>query len=196
MRVQITPDDLISSNGEGPRGISPQWSSEAAAILYDLIRIDEVENIAQRAGTTVDRLHAGFLQLAIQAAKCLSDVIDFAKYEDGVFSYNHLEWGQSLTLGHWLMDHMTDGAMLQIAENYSLVGIGTLRDVITQWAAAVDLPLTMDGQARIKQLRGGQPKADVGSEIAQLRKRLEYLQNRTSEVTEALLKATGPYAGE
>lgn len=193
MQVRITPSDLITSDGKGPRGISPQRSSEAAAILYGLIRIDEAENVSARVEISNDHLHGGFLQLAIQAAKCLDDVINFERY-DGVFVYDHLEWGQSLTLGRWLTDHITDGAMYQVAHNYSLVGIGPLRDVITQWAAALDLPLTSWATARLGQLRIEQPKAGMPSEVAQLRAKLEYLQKRTSEVTEALLKATGPYA--
>lgn len=197
MRVRIiTPSDLINSDGSGHRGVRPTNSSETAAILYDLIRIDEVENVSTRLETTCDRLHGGFLQLAIQAAKCLDDVVDFENYEGGVFSYEHLECGQSLTLGRWLLDHITDGALYQIAENYSMVGCSQLRDVIVQWAAALDLPLTRCATVRLGQLRSEQPEVDATSEVAQLRAKLEHLQKRTSEVTEALLKATGPYVGE
>lgn len=193
MQVRIKMQDLLPGD-TGPRGISASLSMEASAIHYDLVRIEEIEHTAARVGTMCDRIGGGFFQLAIKASKVLGDVIDFERYEDGVFSYEYLEWGNSLTLGRWLLDHIDDDAMYQIADNWSMVKVDAMRDVVTEWAAAVDLPLTREAQARLKQLRQSQPSHVAN--VAQLRAKLEYLQKRTSEVTEALLKATEPYAGE
>lgn len=190
MQARITLGDLLSGD-PGPRGITASQAIEASAVHYDLVRIEEVEHTAARVGTAYDRLGGGFFQLAIQVAKVLDAVIDFERYEDGVFSYEYLEWGNGLTLGRWLLDHVDDDALYQIAENWSMVKIDPLRDVVTQWAAAVDLPLTREAQARIAQLRRSPlPAVDP----AELRKQLEHLQNRALAVTDALLKATGPDA--
>lgn len=190
MRARITLENLLSGD-HGPRGITASQSIEASAIHYDLVRIEEAEHTAARIGTACDRVGGGFFQLAIQAAKALGDVVDFEQYEDGVFSYEHLEWPNSLTLGRWLLDHINDDAMYQLVENWAMVGVDPLRDVVAQWAAAVDLPLTREAQARIGQLRRDPPLAVT---VAELRMHLAHLQSRTLAVTDALLKATGPAA--
>lgn len=140
--------------------LHPRHCIEASAIHATLAHYAEKMELPLALEIAGDRLGGGLLILAVEAAKAVCETIDWNEYDDGVFSYEHLECGPNYTtyldkvsLGAHLLRATTRNALYQMADNWQAPDPEQMALVVADWASSIGLPLTTEAQALANSLQ-------------------------------------------
>lgn len=160
-RAYLTTEHLYDLYGKRDRIIvDPQHCIETSAIHAALCRFAEVAELPGKYEIMGDRFGGGLLILAAEAGRAVGQLIDWERWEDGVFSYEHLETGNPdlphdnvTTLPAHLLRAVTRDALYQMADNWQAPDPERMAVIVADWADASDLPLTAEAQALANSLQ-------------------------------------------
>jgi len=167
-RAYLTTEHLYDLYGKRDRIIiDPKNCIEVSAIHAALWRFAELAELPEKYEIMGDRFGGCLLILAAEAGRAVCEVIDWERWEDGVFSYEHLETGNpdfphdiATTLPAHLLRATTRDALYQMADNWQAPDPERMAVIVADWADAADLPLTAEAQALANSLQAkGQEKA-------------------------------------
>lgn len=107
---------------------------------------DAADCLKERIGTTGDRWYGGCLLLAMSMAEVIDDLCGF---EDGVFTYEHIEvmpkaiesFTPASNLPAYLMQVVEPAAWYDLSENWKKPSRECLEQVFKEWAELAGIPL-------------------------------------------------------
>ena len=107
---------------------------------------EAADSLKERIGTSGDRWYGGCLLLAMSMAEVVDDLCDF---EDGVFTYEHIEvmpssietFTPASNLPAYLMQVVEPDAWYDLSENWKKPSRECLEQVFKEWAELAGIPL-------------------------------------------------------
>jgi hypothetical protein len=104
------------------------------------------QHLSHRIRTSFDRLLGGALFYAIAVAQVLDELVDWEQWDDGVFSYEYIEFGEGdkssdKNLATYILNETSDDDWYQIAENYMLPARDEIVTMLRKWAAETGVPV-------------------------------------------------------
>ncbi|MFV1943457.1 hypothetical protein VPH49_21835 [Pseudomonas luteola] len=92
---------------------------DLATIIKSVFEYVQASDIYEHLYIGQDNLFGGVLRLSVHIAASVQAIVDFEEYDDGVFSYDHLEnFGESLP--NTICKRITLGEWYNIAENHEV----------------------------------------------------------------------------
>lgn len=164
MPRNITRDDLVEARMNQMHGAT---AITAAALVQGLMAFADADMqgmtltteaasdcLKERIGTTGDRWYGGCLLLAMAMAEVVDDLCAF---EDGVFTYEHIEvmhhipysFPPANNLPAYLMQVVEPLAWYDLSENWKKPSRECLEQVFKEWAEQAGVPVKERDHGRV-----------------------------------------------